>query len=65
MRRETNCRGCGATEFRLVETYAAVDASGDMEVVAWACTACGDRTEAVETVSRELVEEAEAARRVA
>jgi hypothetical protein len=65
MRRETYCEGCGETEFRFVETYAAVDASGKFEVVAWACTGCGDRIEAVEVVSLELVEEAEAVRRVA
>ena len=65
MRRETYCEGCGETEFRLVETYAAVDASGETAVVAWACAGCGDRTEAVEVVALELIQEAEAARRVA
>ena len=65
MRRETYCEGCGEAEFRLVETYAAVDASGETAVLAWACTGCGDRTEAVEVVAVELVEEVTAARRVA
>lgn len=65
MRRETYCEGCGETEFRLLESYAAVDASGVSEVVVWACAGCGARIEAVEVVAFELVEEAAAARRVA
>jgi hypothetical protein len=64
MRRETYCEGCGESEFRLVETYAAVDASGETAVVAWACTGCGDRAE-VEGEAFDLVEEAAASRRVA
>jgi hypothetical protein len=65
MRRETYCEGCGETEFRFAETYAAVDDSGDIEVVAWACKGCGDRTEAAEVATFELVEEVAATRRVA
>jgi hypothetical protein len=63
MRREIYCEGCGEAEFRLVETYAALDAAGETEVIAWACTRCGDRTE-VEVAGFELAEAA-AARRVA
>jgi hypothetical protein len=65
MRRETYCEGCGEREFRLVKSYAAVDASGEIEVAAWACAGCGDRTEAVEAVAFELVEEVAPTRRVA
>lgn len=64
MRRETYCEGCGETELGLVETYAAVDASGEIEVAVWACKSCGDRTE-VEVVALDLVEEAAVTRRVA
>jgi hypothetical protein len=65
MHRETYCEGCGETEFRLVKSYAAVDASGEIEVADWACAGCGDRSEAAEEVSFKLVEEATATRRVA
>jgi hypothetical protein len=64
MRRETYCEGCGEEEFRLVEAYAAVDASGETEVTTWACAGCGDRVE-VEGEAFDLVEEAAATRRVA
>lgn len=65
MHREWYCEGCGPTEFLVVETYAAVDASGEIEVVVWACVGCGDRTEGAEAVTLELVEETAAVRRVA
>ena len=65
MRRERYCEGCGDAEFRLVESYAAVDASGRVEVLAWACAGCGDRIEAVEAAPVEVVEQTATARRVA
>lgn len=65
MRRERYCEGCGPTEFRVVETYAAVDASREIEVVVWACAGCGGRTEVPEAATFDLVEETAEARRVA
>jgi NADH:ubiquinone oxidoreductase subunit B-like Fe-S oxidoreductase len=65
MRREMYCEGCGVTGFLIVESYAAVDASDEIEVAVWVCTGCGARTEATDAVAIDLVEETVAAQRVA
>lgn len=65
MRREMYCEACGVTGFLIVESYAAVDASDEVEVAVWLCTGCGARTEATDAVAIDLVEETVAARRVA
>jgi hypothetical protein len=41
MREHRLCEGCGETRFHLSDRYAAVAASGDVEVVVWRCHGCG------------------------